>query len=244
MKKVFVFILIVITAVFAVSCEETKTSAQAENITKTESDAVTQTKTKSGPKKISGIDVSSYSGEIDWKRVKNDNIEFAVIRIGGRGYGDSGVLYEDKLAIKNIDSAQKNKIKAGAYFYSQATSEKEAKEEARFAVNLLNGRKLELPIAYDVEHVKGDTARVDSVPYIDSVKFAKVFMEEIKKSGYEPMVYIGEESFLKAEDFKDYKIWYADYKQPYEQEFEILQYSKNGKVDGINTNVDLDIMYE
>lgn len=241
MKKVLVFLLIVITAVFAVSCEETK-ATPTENTAQTKTD--TETQTKSAPKKILGIDVSSYSGEIDWKRVKNDNIEFAVIRIGGRGYGNSGILYEDKLAIKNIDSAQKNKIRAGAYFYSQATSEKETKEEAKFVVNLLNGRRLELPIAYDVEHVKGDTARVDSVPYSDSVKFAKVFMEEIKKSGYEPMVYIGEDSFLKAEDFKDCKIWYADYKQPYEQEFEILQYSKSGKIDGINTNVDLDIMYE
>ncbi|MCH5303812.1 MAG: glycoside hydrolase family 25 protein [Ruminococcus sp.] len=244
MKKLILSLLLVLTVVFAVSCKDKAVSTQAENITEVETEPETQTPTEKRVQKIHGIDVSSFSGAIDWSKVKNDNIDFAIIRIGGRGYGESGSLYEDKLALENIDSAQKNGIKTGGYFFSQATSKAEAKEEAEFVVNLLGERKLEFPIAYDVEHIKNDSARVDDVAYSDSVKFAKVFLDEIKKSGYEPMVYVGEDSILKAEDFKDYKIWYADYKKPYESGYEILQYSTNGKINGISRDVDLDIMYE
>ncbi len=244
------FIMIIICAVCAVSCsdgEVKKEAGDAVQVPTADPKATVAVKDVMSDNKkttLKGIDVSSYSGDIDWKSVKSDGIDFAMIRVGGRVYGESGELYTDKKAVYNLTQARKNGIETGAYFFSQATSAKEAKEEAKQAVSSCAGRILELPISCDVERIKGDTSRIDNVSYADSVKFAKVFMKEIKKSGYEPMVYIGEDSILKAEDFKGYKIWYADYKKPYEKGYEILQYSKTGKVKGINADVDLDIMYK
>lgn len=242
MKRNLLIILIVLCSVFTVSCSKNK----SESPKKTQSATTTAAETTSKPpekKAVRGIDVSSYNGDINWKSVKSDGIDFAVIRVGGRAYGESGQLYTDQKADYNLTQAQKNGIETGAYFFSQATSAEEAEKEARFAVSVCSSRQLELPIAYDVERIKGDTSRIDNIRYSDSVKFAKVFMKEIKKAGYEPMVYIGEDSILRAEDFKGYKIWYADYKKPYEKGYYILQYSKNGKVRGINSGVDLDITY-
>lgn len=240
MKRFLSLIIIAFIAFSAVSC-----SNKAErNATTNETTA--QKPTEKKLKKLSGIDVSSYSGEIDWKKVKKSGIDFAMIRIGGRGYGESGVIYTDKTALYNLREAQKYKIKTGVYFFSQAVSGAEAKEEAKFVIKTLGGMKLDLPVAYDVERIKGDSSRIDNIKYSDSEKYAKVFMKTIEKLGYRSMAYIGEDSILKLKSFKDSTIWYADYSyiDNGENRFYMVQTSKNGKIDGINTSVDLDIMYE
>ena len=242
MKKLLLLFLLIIFALSAVSC--------ADKADKTENKPVTTaaiTTRKPEPTALKGIDVSSFNGKINWKKVKKDNIDFAMIRIGGRGYGESGQIYQDTTALYNLKKAQAVGIKTGVYFFSQATSAAEAKEEAKFVKNTLGDIKISLPVAYDVEHIKGDTSRIDSVSYSDSVKYAKVFMNTVKKLGYEPMVYIGEDSILKKEDFKGYNIWLADYKYNPEtpnNTFKICQYAKDGEVKGIKGNVDLDISYE
>lgn len=240
MKKILSLIIIAFIAFSAVSC-----SNKSEN-SATTSETTAQKPTEKKLKKLSGIDVSSYSGEIDWKKVKKSGIDFAMIRIGGRGYGESGVIYTDKTALYNLREAQKYKIKTGVYFFSQAVSGAEAKEEAKFVIKTLGGMKLDLPVAYDVERIKGDSSRIDNIKYSDSEKYAKVFMKTIEKLGYRSMAYIGEDSILKLKSFKDSTIWYADYSyiDNGENRFYMVQTSKNGKIDGINTSVDLDIMYE
>lgn len=239
MKKLLILFLIVLCSVSAVSCSKSKTETKSSS---KKAEAVFETK---APEKtaVYGIDVSSFNGIIDWKKVKDDNISFAMIRAGGRGFGEEGGLYEDKYALRNLKNAQKQNIGTGVYFFSQAVSTAEAEEEAEFVSKLLKGQKLKLPVAYDVERIKGDTSRIDSVKYNDNVRYAKAFLKKITSLGYTSMVYIGEYSILKAEDFKDYKIWLADYGKPYDSGYEMLQYSKTGKVKGINTDVDLDIMY-
>lgn len=239
MKRIITAILILL-CIFTASCSENK-SENAKMPEKSETVSTTE-----APKKttVHGIDVSSFNGVIDWEKVKSDGIEFAIIRAGGRGYGAEGGIYEDKYASYNLKNAEKQKIDTGVYFFSQAASVKEAEEEAVFVKKTLNGRKIKLPVAYDVERIKGDTSRIDNVKYKDSVKYAKAFLKKINSLGYTPMVYIGEDSILKAEDFKEYKIWYANYGKPYESGYEILQYSKTGKVKGINAEVDLDVIYK
>lgn len=239
MKRIITALLILLFMVSAVSCSG-KESEKAESTAESETVLTTEAPKKNA---VYGIDVSSFNGNIDWKKVKNDGISFAIIRAGGRGYGEDGGLYTDKYASYNLKNAEKQRIDTGVYFFSQAISVKEAEEEAKFVKKSLNGQKIKLPVAYDVERIKGDTSRIDNVKYKDSVKYAKAFLKKITSLGYTPMVYIGEDSILKAEDFKDYKIWYADYSKPYDSGYEILQYSKTGKVKGINSNVDLDVMY-
>lgn len=240
MKRIITALMILFCMLSAVSCSENKPDKSkipetTETVLKTE--ALTKTD-------VRGIDVSSFNGKINWKKVKSSGISFAIIRAGGRGYGAEGGIYADKYALYNLKNAENQKIDTGVYFFSQAASVKEAEEEAVFVKKTLNGRKINLPVAYDVEKIKGDTSRIDKVKYKDSVMYAKAFLNKITSLGYTPMVYIGEDSILKAEDFKEYKIWYADYGKIYDSKYDILQYSKTGKVDGISTQVDLDVIYK
>lgn len=242
MRKIIAVIFLFVITFSTVSCSKSteKITNSTETVTKSEIKSAAKPKVK----KSYGIDVSSFNGKIDWKKVKKDNIDFAMIRIGGRGYGESGAIYKDENAMYNLKAARKNKIKTGVYFFSQAASKKEAEEEAKYVVNALGSIKISLPIGYDVERIKGDTSRIDKVPYKESVKYAKVFMKTIHKYGYEPMVYIGEDSILKKEDFKKFDIWYAKHScYPENENFKMCQYSKDGKVKGIKGNVDLDILY-
>lgn len=239
MRRALIPILLIICVFFSVSCSDNQ---EMEKKTTSE-ETVSETTKPKEKKPVKGIDVSSYSGRINWEKVKSSSVKFAVVRLGGRGYGDSGVLYTDKNADYNLTQAERQGIETGGYFFSQATSTEEAEEEARMAIKACEGKTINLPIAYDVERIKGDTSRIDNVKYSDSVKYAKTFMNAVKSAGYEPMVYIGEDSILKAEDFSGYKIWYADYGKPYNSGYEILQYSKNGKINGISGAVDLNVIY-
>ena len=194
---------------------------------------------------LKGIDVSSYSGDIDWKKVAESGVEFAIIRLGGRGYGDSGTLYTDENARRNIDGARQNGIRVGGYFFSQATTEDEAVEEAEYALGIVGDDKLDLPIAYDFEHIKDDDARTDNVKNEDIQKFAAAFGQVMLENGYEPMIYGENEEFGTIYKESDAPRWIAEYDETPEIDdgVKIWQYSKDGTVDGISGSVDLNIMF-
>ena len=89
-----------------------------------------------------GVDVSSHQGAIDWEQVRDAGMEFAIIRLGYRGYTSGGV-YEDEYALANLAGAKAAGLKVGVYFYSQALDEGEALREAQFCIDLLDGMTLE-----------------------------------------------------------------------------------------------------
>ena len=95
-----------------------------------------------------GVDVSDHQGAIDWSAVASDGVDFAFVRVGNRGYTE-GALYADTRYAENIDNATSAGLDVGAYFFSQAVSVEEAREEAEFVLRLLAGRYLALPVAYD-----------------------------------------------------------------------------------------------
>ncbi|MCH5299346.1 MAG: lysozyme [Ruminococcus sp.] len=194
---------------------------------------------------LTGIDVSSYSGDIDWKKVAESGVEFVMIRLGGRGYGDSGTLYTDENARRNIDGARQNGIMVGGYFFSQATSEDEAAQEAEYALSIVGDDKLDLPIAYDFEHIKDDDARTDNVTDDDIEKFADTFGQVMLENGYEPMVYGDDEEFGTIYKESDMLRWIAEYDDTPEidESVKIWQHSENITVDGISGTVDLNIMF-
>ena len=99
-----------------------------------------------------GVDVSDHQGSIDWSAVASDGVDFAFVRVGNRGYTE-GALYADTRYAENIDNATSAGLDVGAYFFSQAVSVEEAREEAEFVLRLLAGRYLALPVAYDHEPV-------------------------------------------------------------------------------------------
>ena len=193
-----------------------------------------------------GIDISKYQGEIDWEKVKADGITFVFIRIGCRGYGTAGNLMEDPMFADNLRGAQEQGIDVGVYFFAQAINEAEAREEAEFVIGLLNGAELQLPVVYDPETIKNDTARTDDVSGEQFTANTIAFCETIAETGYQPMVYsnmVWEAFQFDLRKLTQYPIWYADYEMlpqtPYW--FTFWQYSEEGHVDGITGTVDMNI---
>lgn len=195
-----------------------------------------------------GIDISSYNGEIDWKAVKNSGIDFAMIRVGGRGYGDDGTLYADDKAVENINGAKDAGIKVGVYFFSQAVNTAEAVEEADYTKKLLGDIKLDYPIAYDWEIIKDDDARTDNVSAAQATECAKAFCDRVEELGYTSMLYSpSKELYFKYDlsRLSGIDIWYCEYSDlpTFYYEFSMWQYSSTGRVDGIDGEVDLNICF-
>ena len=193
-----------------------------------------------------GIDVSEHQGEIDWTAVREAGVEFAMIRLGFRGYGDEGTLNLDSCFEENLKGAKEAGLSVGVYFFSQAVNEEEAAEEARFVLEHLDGTDAGMPVVFDPERIHDDDARTDSVSGEQFTRNARTFCGIIAENGYEPLIY----SNLMWEAFEwdmkllsDYAFWYADYQArpqtPYD--FEYWQYSEKGEIPGIETYVDLDI---
>ncbi len=195
-----------------------------------------------------GIDVSSYSGDIDWKKVKESGIDFAMIRVGGRGYGDSGEMYTDERALEYINGAKAEGIKVGAYFFSQAINTEEAIEEADYVKTILGDIKLDYPVAYDWEIIKDDDARTDNVSASQATECARAFCDRVKENGYTPILYSPSRELYFKYDLSrlaDIDIWYCEYANvpTFYYEFSMWQYSATGSVDGIEGAVDLNICF-
>ena len=109
-----------------------------------------------------GIDVSKHNGDIDWKKLKKEGVDFVIIRVGYRGYGKTGSVNKDPRFDEYMTDALKQGFKVGVYFYSQALTEKEAKEEAEFAVKYAKKYSFQLPIFYDYEFAGVSSGRLDS----------------------------------------------------------------------------------
>lgn len=191
-----------------------------------------------------GIDVSIYQGEIDWQKVKDAGVEYVFIRVGGRGSSD-GTLYIDENAQINYEGAKKAGLQVGAYFFSQAISVEEAREEAEFALEQVKKWKLDLPLAYDWEwSTKG--SRTDQMKGRLLTQCTQAFCESVADAGLQPMIYFNESQgldMLDLEQLQQYPFWLAMYDGamdfPYRVDY--WQYSETGTVDGIDANVDLNI---
>ncbi len=192
-----------------------------------------------------GIDVSAHQGVIDWERVTSTGIDFAIIRIGYRG-STVGDLYEDEQFRYNLSEAKKYGLLVGAYFFSQALSEQEALDEARYACELLDGQQLDLPLYYDWEYVSdGRIKEMSAVPITDC---SVAFCEEIRAQGYRAGVYFNQElgyHYLDMLRLQEYELWLAEYNEipSFRYHFDCLQFTDNGSLDGIETTVDLDILF-
>lgn len=195
-----------------------------------------------------GIDVSEYQGNINWEKVKKAGVDFAIIRLGYRGYGSSGKLMLDHKFIKNVEQATKNEIAIGIYFFSQAINEEEAIAEATYVLDNIRNKNITYPICFDLEKIKFDTARTDNLTIDEITKISLAFCQQIKNAGYTPMIYGNAKTFttrMHLEQFNNYQKWYADYqdKPLYPYDFAFWQYSEKGSINGINTKVDLNLHF-
>lgn len=194
-----------------------------------------------------GIDVSKHQGSIDWNLVAQDGVEFAFIRVGNRGYGESGKLMEDDCFEDNIKGALAAGIKVGVYFYSQAVNETEVLEEASFVLEKIAPYQVECPVVFDVEKVSAG-GRMNNITVEERTHLTKVFCDTIKNAGYRPMIYHNTEMgalMLDLGQLEEYDKWFAAYTDTlyYPYEYKIWQYSATGRVPGIQKDVDLNISF-
>lgn len=196
-----------------------------------------------------GVDVSSHQGVIDWAKVKADGIDFAIIRCGYRGWGEEGKINEDEYFRQNIEGALQNGLDVGVYFFSQAITEDEAREEARFVLDLIRGYKITYPVIYDWEHISGvEAARTYDYAHLDVSAFANAFCSEVASVGYNSTVYFNPSYgylIYDIEEISEHKFWLAHYgeKPEFYYGFSIWQYTNSGTVDGIEKTVDINISF-
>lgn len=166
--------------------------------------------------KTFGVDVSKYQKNIDWNQIKKAGVSFVIVRIGYRGYGAAGTLVLDPMFEEHFTNVKNAGLKVGVYFFSQATTEAEAREEAFACAYVLNGRKLDYPIFFDTEAsgASNGSGRADGLGMEDRTKCAIAFCEEVKAQGYKPGVYASTLWYRKRIDLnslKKYTIWNAHY---------------------------------
>jgi len=196
---------------------------------------------------LMGIDVSTWQGDIDWARVKAAGVQFAFLRAGLRGY-ESGTVFEDDTVRYNLREANANGIPVGIYFYTQAATPEEGREEARMVLDLIRGYEVTWPIVFDVELEGSETSRTRNLTPAQRTDIAIAFCETIEQAGYRPMIYgnmrmlCGE---LETGRLAAYDMWLAQYfnrpRCPYR--YGIWQYTSTGRIDGISGDVDIDMAF-
>lgn len=195
-----------------------------------------------------GIDVSKYQSSINWSKVKSSGVQFAIVRLGYRGYV-TGTLVEDPMFESHFTGARDAGLKVGVYIFSQAVNENEAREEAIATAYVLNGRSVDYPVYFDSEAsgASDGSGRADGLGKEDRTKCAIAFCEEIKAQGYEAGVYASTRWFEKRLDLsklKAYSIWNAHYDVVSSSiDCDIWQGTYRGKVNGYSGNIDINISY-
>lgn len=204
-----------------------------------------------------GIDVARYQGTIDWAQVAASGIEFAMVRVGYRMDGSREIV-ADSNARYNMQEAQKNGIKIGAYFFSTATSKEEAVEEADWTADYIAQYQITYPVAFDCEGFE----RADSAQYglsaTQRTDIAIAYLNRIYERGYTPMFYssmnemAGDAKWETSRIEKTYRIWVSQYpstpypqteKSSYQGTHAMWQYTNRGTVPGISQPVDVNIAY-
>ena len=195
-----------------------------------------------------GVDVSNHQGAIDWAALKKQGIDFAYLRIGLRGYGEAGTLYPDRSFDSYYEGARAAGIDVGAYFFSQATTVREAADEALYALRMLRGRTLDLPLYYDWEPVLQEDSRTLDNSQLQLTAQARAFCGILRRAGYDAGVYMNRQQGYYRYSLPcltDCKLWIADpggYPDFYYR-FDVWQYAHEARLDGMNEIVDLNLEF-
>lgn len=191
---------------------------------------------------IKGIDVSEFQGSIDWSKVKNDGIEFAILKLGN--IYDYDANYKDSKFETNYKNAKAQGIKIGAYIYNYCNTVDTLKEGLKWAIEKLDGKKFDMPIYLDMEDkdIQGETVET-------LTNQCNEFAKYVKSKGYQAGVYANVnwlKNELDPEKFDaDISVWVAQYYKEcqYTGEYDIWQYTSSGKVDGVSGNCDMNYFY-
>ncbi|MGN1116552.1 MAG: stalk domain-containing protein [Candidatus Ornithomonoglobus sp.] len=190
---------------------------------------------------MKGIDVSEHQGVIDWESLKDD-IDFAIIRCG---YGSDYESQDDKMWLTNAEACEKLGIPYGVYLYSYANTPEKAESEAQHVIRLLKGRKVSLPVFYDME---------DSIQEVltneERGQYAKLFCDAVSAAGYEVGIYANTywwTNYLTDPVFENesWYRWVAQYADSctYTGNYIMWQYSSSGSLGNITDHLDMNLWY-
>ncbi len=194
-----------------------------------------------------GVDISKVQDYVDFVKVKKSGINFVMLRAGARGYG-TGQLIVDDYFNDNLKRATDAGLEVGVYFFSQAITKEEAVEEANMVLENLGEYRISYPIAFDMEFIENDQARIDSLSKADKTAIAKAFLDTIAAAGYKTMLYGNKEWLIKEIDMSKltaYDVWLSQLTDvpDYPYQFTMWQYSTQGSVDGIAGAVNMNISF-
>ncbi len=194
-----------------------------------------------------GADLSKYNGDVDFHALKESGIEFVMLRLGARGYGSGQIMLDEKFD-EYMNKASEAGLEIGVYFFSQAITAEEAVEESNFIIQTLTGRNITYPVAFDMEYVQNDKARVEILSKEEKTAVARAFLENIKAAGYKPMIYGTKEWLIKEINLTkltEYDIWLSQQKDipDYPYKFQMWEYTTEGEIAGVDGDVDLNICF-
>ena len=176
-------------------------------------------------------------------------IEFAMIRVGYRGYGSEGKMMGDTYFQRNIQGALDAGLKVGVYYFSQAVTVEEARQEADYVLEQIAPYPISYPVVFDWERQNYSGSRTQKIPDTETMcRMANAFCEEIQAEGYQPMVYFYQNLAYNNYDLSkimEHPFWlaqYTDYPSFY-YDFEMWQYTSSGRVAGISGDVDLNLRF-
>lgn len=217
-----------------------KPKEQPEKVYTNFSDVVKNYKTN---KTQIGIDVSKFQGKIDFEKIKKAGVEFMMIRVGGTR-GPNAEYFLDTEFKRNIKEANKHGIKAGIYFYSYANSLESARKDAKWVIKQIKKYNIDLPVAFDWE--EWSSFNEYNLSFFGLTSIAEAFLEEIEKEGYHGMLYSSKTYLDHIWLPTKYDIWLAHYttKTTYQGNYKLWQLCDNGKIDGIENQVDIDVLYK
>ena len=183
------------------------------------------------------IDVSAWQGNIDWKKVKADGVDGAIIR-----YAD-GLSTLDSKFDTNMNNAIAAGLHVGCYIFSRAKSKSEAEKEAVALYNAVKkyGKRVDMPLYIDLEWSS-------AAKYADTV--ATAYVNKMKALGGRPGIYANLNwfnNYLTTKNYLSYPLWLAQYNSKithkHPEWFGMWQYSSSGSVKGISGRVDMDKCY-
>lgn len=194
-----------------------------------------------------GADISKYQDYVDFVKLKKAGVDYVMLRVGARGYG-SGQLVLDEYFTDNIKRATDAGLQVGVYFFSQAVNNDEATEEANMVIENIRDYAITYPVAFDMEEIGNDDARIDNLSKTQKTEIAKTFLDTIKNAGYKTMLYGNKEWLLKKIDLSKltaYDIWLSQQSDipDYPYKFTMWQYTREATIDGIAGYADLNISF-
>ena len=188
-----------------------------------------------------GLDISKWQGNVDYRKLKEEGVDFVVLKLGGQTKIDGEYKIDPKF-YQNIEGALNNDIKVGVYFYSYAKSVEDAIKQANFIVDTLEDKKIDLPIFFDWENWNSYTKFHISFNTLN--KIASSFINRVEELGYKGVLY-SSKYYLENIWYKDdYTNWIAYYTNNFNEykDYYMWQMCSNGKINGIDGYVDIDIM--